>query len=187
MRAPSRWLGFLCFERGALLWIPSLWLASALVLFAILQAAAERAFYNHAQDLKVALGPLELGTLSVPEAAAFETGLRQGLAAQRELTLLGAAPVRARAEAVLGTPLPSDARRWIRATRNLNVSYFVTASARPNASTVQGMAELWRVADERRLHAVAARAAGAAGLGRALADSLGAVLFSPRNEPVAGR
>lgn len=187
MRTPTRWLRFLCFERGALLWVPSLWLASALVLFAILQAAAERAFYNHAQDLKVALGPLELGTLSVPEAAAFERGLRQGLAAQRELTLLGADPVLERAAAVLGSPLPSDARRWMRATRNLNVSYFVTASASPDGRQVQGLAELWRVADERRLHAVAARSDGAAGLGRALADSLGTVLFSPRIEPVAGR
>lgn len=184
----ERWLlRLLCYERGAVLWLPSLWLAMAAVLFGILQAPAERTFFNHTRDLKVALGPLDLEAAPAAAAQAFEAGLRAGLAAQRELTLVAAAPVRQRAEAVLGVPLPPDPRRWMRATRNLNVSYFVTAQLRNEGDGWQASAEVWQVAEETRLRTFTAHAHTAETLGRGLADSVGAALFTPRADPLARR
>ncbi len=183
----SRWLRVLCFERGVVLWLPGLWVAAGLVFFAIRQAAAERTLFNHTRDLRIAVGPLDLVAAPVGAARAFEVGLRDGLASQRELTLVTAERVRSRAEAVLGTPLPSDPRRWMRATRNLNLSNYVTASLAPSAQDFLGRVEVWQVADERRLHTFEARTAEAENLGRALADSVSTVLFSPRAEPIAGR
>lgn len=185
--AHARWLRLLCFERGVVLWLPGLWAAAALVSFAILQATKEPNQFNHTRDLRVAVGPLDVAAAPADAARAFETGLRGGLAAQRELTLVADERVRARAEAVLGKPLPADPRRWMRATRNLNLSNFVTASLAPSAGDLHAKVEVWQVADERRIHAFEARTAAAADLGRALADSVSAVLFSPRIEPIAGR
>ena len=184
----KRWLlRLLCFERGALLWVPGLWAAAAVVLFGILQAPAERTFFNHTRDLKVALGPLDVAAVPAAAGEAFEAGLRRGLEAQREITLVAASPVRQRAEAVLGAPLPSDPRRWMRATRNLNLTYFVTARLEPAAGGWQASAEVWQVAEETRLRAFAASATAAESLGRSLADSVSTAFFSPRSDPMARR
>ncbi len=184
----GRWLQFLSLGRGAPLWLPSLWAAAALVFFGILQAASQRSFSNHTRALRVAVGPLSVeGGVPAAELADFETGLRRGLAAQRELTLVEPQQLQERVAAVCGRPLPSEPWRWMRATRNLNVSYFVSARFAGGVGSCLARVELWDVADEGSLAAFDAVAAAPEALGLALADSLRGALFRPREARSAWR
>jgi hypothetical protein len=185
----GRWLHVLSLERGALLWLPSLAAAAALVLFGILQAASQRGLDNHTRELRIAVGPLG-AEAAVPAArrADFEAGLRRGLGSKRELVLVGAEALEARVAAVFGQPLPSEPRRWMRATRSLNVSYFVTASLAVAAGGLcTAQVELWQVADETSVAVFDAGAAAPADLGSSLADSVHGALFRPRGAVTAQR
>ncbi|UCE03858.1 MAG: hypothetical protein JSW67_06640 [Candidatus Latescibacterota bacterium] len=175
-----RLLALISFERGALLWVPALWLAAAALLFAILQATSEEALYNHARELRVAIGPLRGTGLSASAREEFAAGLRAGLAAQRELTLVAEESVQRRLRAVLGAAAPPDPQRWMRATRNLNVRYWLHPVLMRAGLQFDGSLSVWEVAPEREVHSVRAVEKDLNRLGRVLADSIGVVLFRPR-------
>jgi hypothetical protein len=179
----SLWLRWLGAERGVLLWLPGLWLVAALVLFAIVQASEERTFYNHTRDLRMALGPLDLAAVGAGDGVAFTAALRQGLAAERELTLVADDVVRGRVRQLLGAPLPEDPRRWMRATRSLNLSVYLTARLLQDGEELHASARLWSVGDEAEIARFSTRQGSAASLGRALADSVSSALFSPQAAP----
>ena len=182
-----RFLWFLSLENGALLCLPALLVASALVLFAIRQASSERALFNHARELRVALGPVRVADAPAAEAAAFESGLLRGLRAQRELTLVDPERVRARLRAVLGADDATDARSWMRGTRSLNVLYCLAAELESEPRGWSARLEVWDVASEQRVHALRARGQAAEPLGRALADSVSVALFRPAGATQAAR
>jgi hypothetical protein len=164
-------------ERGAVLWIPSLLLAAAAVLFAIRLAPGTP--FNQSRDLRVALGPVQGSGATAAARREFETGLRQGLAAQRELVLMDAELVRARLRATLGTPAPPEPLAWMRSTRALNVRYYVTGALEPRPVGFAARVQVWNVASERTLCTLDATAAAPEPLGRSLADSVGVALFRP--------
>jgi hypothetical protein len=186
-RIPSFWLRLLHAERGALLWVPALWAAAAVVLFGMVQSSMERTFYNHTRDLRLALGPLDLQTERHADGQAFTMALRQGLAEKRELTLVGDDVVQRRVAALLGAPLPAEPQRWMRATRNLNVSVYLTARLREADGLLQASVALWNVGSEAQFARFAASGKAAPSLGRALADSVGQALFSPQTALHASR
>jgi hypothetical protein len=164
-------------ERGAVLWIPSLLLAAAAVLFAIRLAPGTP--FNQSRDLRVALGPVQAAGATAAARREFETGLRQGLAAQRELVLMDAELVRARLRAALGTPVPPEPLAWMRSTRALNVRFYVTGALEPRPVGFAARVQVWNVASERTLCTLVATAAAPEPLGRSLADSVGVALFRP--------
>ncbi len=174
-----RVLQLLAFEHGALLCLPAVLVAAALVLFALRQAASEGALFNHARELRVAVGPARVAETARGAAEAFESGLVRGLRAQRELVLVEPARVRARLEAVLGGEPPEDARTWMRSTRSLNVLYCLAPVLEADARGWNARLDVWDVAREERVHTLRARAAEAGTLGRALADSVSSALFRP--------
>lgn len=176
----SRLLQVVGFENGALFWMPSVLLAAALVLFAVRQAPSERNLFNLARELRIALGPVRTDAGARPGVAAFESGLQSGLRAQRELTLVDPERLRARLGAVIGGEIPADPRGWMRGTRGMNVLYCLSAWLETRPPGWGARLEVWEVASERRVHTLNAEAASAESLGRALADSLAAALFSPR-------
>ena len=186
-QARPLWLRFLHAERGALLWVPALWAAAALVLFGMVQSSKERTFYNHTLDLRLALGPLDLQTADAAESQAFTYALRRGLAAQRELTLVGDEVIRRRVESLLGAPLPKEPQRWMRATRNLNVSVYLTASLDDTKGRLLASVALWHVGSEQEFARFSAAGETALSLGLALADSVGQALFSPQRSLHAAR
>jgi hypothetical protein len=175
-----RFLALISFERGAVLWVPAVWLAAAALLFAILQATSEQALFNHARELRVAIGPLRVTDISDSGREEFAAGLRAGLAAQRELTLVGDKSVQRRLHAVLGPAAPPDPQRWMRATRNLNVRYWLHPILVRAGLRFDGSLSVWEVAPEREVHTVRAVETNLNRLGRVLADSVGVVLFRPR-------
>lgn len=181
------WLRLVTAERGAILWIAGLWAAGALVLFAMVQASRDCTFYNYTRELRVAVGPVELQSASPDDAHEFTMGLRQGLAAQRELTLVGDEVIRRRVEALLGKPAPDDLQHWMRATRNLNVSVYVSADLQGAAGGLRASVSLWRVANEVQLAHFSAVDGTPHALGRALADSLRQVFFMPQTGLQASR
>lgn len=183
----TRWLQYLSLGRGAPLWLPSLWAAAALVLFGILQAASQRGFDNQTRELRVALGPFSSPGVPTPILAQFEDGLRRGLTAQRELSLLPPERLHERVAAVCGLPLPGEPWRWMRATRNLNVSYFVSARFTREHDLWAAQVEIWHVADESTWAAFDAVGSAPGALGRAVADSVQRALFRPRPATTASR
>ena len=183
----SRLLEPLALEKGALFWIPSILVAAALVLFGIRQAPSERTLFNHARDLRVALGPVDATGSSLEAVRAFETGLARGLRAQRELTLVDPARVRARLVAVLDGDVPPDPRSWMRGTRSLNVLYCLAAQLQADSQGWKARLDVWEVASEQRVHSLTASARGTEELGRALADSVSVALFTPQRSSQAAR
>lgn len=174
-----RALQILGFEHGMVLWLPSVLVAAALVLFAIRQAPAGHNLFNQAGELRVAVGPVVAADDARDGIRAFEAGLARGLRAQRELTLVDAEHVRARLLRVLGDATPSDPQRWLRGSRSLNLLYAIAAHLERDADFWQARVEVWDVSSERPVHDVEARAPHPEALGIALADSIGIRLFQP--------
>ncbi|MFQ5599179.1 MAG: hypothetical protein ACE5G2_01355 [Candidatus Krumholzibacteriia bacterium] len=174
-------------ERGALLWGPSVLVAAYLVLFGIHQAPAELSLFNLTRDLRVAIGPLQAHGVDTAQADAFRRGLRRGLSRQRELSLVDSERMAARLEAVLGQPAPRDPQSWIRATRNLNVRFYLTGELQSRAGHVEARLEVWEVSRERAVCTIGARHAEPLQLGLALADSIGVTLFRPQLLSAAAR
>ena len=175
--AREKLLALVFAERGAVLWIPSLLLAAAAVLFAIRLAPGTP--FNQSRDLRIALGPVQAHGASAADRSEFETGLRQGLASQRELVLMDPEVVRARLRATLGTPAPVEPQAWMRSTRTLNVRFYLTGNLELLPAGFRASVQVWSVANERTLCTLDAAAAAPEPLGRALADSVGATLFRP--------
>jgi hypothetical protein len=168
------------FERGAVLWVPSLLAASYLVLFGIRQAPLGFSLFHYSTGLRIVLGPLRPGVASQADLAEFVSGLRQGLALHGELSIVDPAAVARRLTAVHGDPNPSDPRQWIRASRDLNARLYLAGEVAGGPGDVRGRLVAWEARDERPVLVVQARAADSEALGLALADSLSAGIFSPR-------
>jgi hypothetical protein len=167
-------------ENGAFFWLPSVLAAAALVLFAVRQAPSDHNLFNHARELRVALGPVRVAEQARAAAGAFESGLERGLRAQRELTLVDPERLRARLGALLGREAPADPRRWLRGTRGMNVLYCLAAQLESRPRGWGARLEVWEVASEQRVHTLSAEASSAESLGRILADSVAVALFSPQ-------
>ncbi len=187
--APVRplWLRLLHAERGVLLWLPALWAAAALVLFGIVQAGTERSHYNHTLDLRLALGPVDWTAADADRGQAFAAALRQALVAQRELTLVQDEVIRRRVESLLGVPPPEEPRLWMRATRNLNVSVYLTARLWDVEDRLHASVALWSVGTEEEFARFSTGGEGAPFLAQALADSVGRALFTPQGRQHAAR
>jgi len=140
--------------------LPSIVVAAALMLFGIRQAPSDRTLFNHARDVRIALGPICATGSSRHACEAFADGLLRGLREQRELTLVDPQRVRARLRAVLGSEAPLDPRSWMRGTRSLNVLYCLAGDLDAHGSAWSGRVDVWEVASEARLHALRAEAAG---------------------------
>jgi hypothetical protein len=68
----------------------------------------------------------------------------------------------------------------MRATRNLNVRYWLHPILVRAGLRFDGSLSVWEVAPEREVHTVRAVETNLNRLGRVLADSVGVVLFRPR-------
>ena len=168
------------FERGAVLWVPSLLAAAYLVLFGIRQAPLGFSLFHYSTGVRIVLGPLRPGSASSAEFTGFLGGLRQGLGRHGGLALVDAAAVTHRLNAVQGDPNPDDPRQWIRASRDLNARLYVAGELAGGGDDLRGRLVAWQARDERPVLVVQSHAAGSEALGLALADSLSAGIFNPR-------
>ena len=168
------------FERGAVLWVPSLLAAAYLVLFGIRQAPLGFSLFHYSTGVRIVLGPLRPGSASATDFAGFLAGLRQGLGRHGELAIVDAAAVTRRLAAVHGDPDPDDPRQWIRASRDLNARLYLAGELTGSPGDLRGRLVAWQARDERPVLVVQSHAAGSEALGLALADSLSAGIFNPR-------
>ena len=164
-------------EHGAVVWLPGVLVAAAVVLFAIHQAPAELTLYTQSRATRVVVGPLD-----GPMVAEFARGLRQSLEPHREFTVVGAEVVQACLQSTIGdlaalSPGPSPSLAWIRATRGLKAQFYVGGELQRHGDEVTGVVEVWEASRERVLHRFAASHRNPVALGSILGDSVVARLF----------
>ena len=126
-------------EHAAVVWLPGVLLAAAIVLFAIHQAPAELTLYTQSRATRVVVGPLR-----GPVVAEFARGLRQSLEPHREFTVVGAEVVQACLHDALGdlgdlVAEPSASLAWIRATRGLKAQFYIAGELQLHGDAVTGV------------------------------------------------
>ncbi len=91
-RRPRSWsrtlLEVLGWERGAVLWVPSLLAAAYLVLFGIRQAPLGFSLFHYSTGLRIVLGPMHPGSATDSDRAGFVAGLRRGLGRRGSIDLV---------------------------------------------------------------------------------------------------
>ena len=169
-------LQVVCFERGAVLWIPCLLAATYLVLFAI-HLTPNLRFFNRMTALRVLVGPWSCDAGEETQRGLLLGALRRGLEPHAEFALVDSTRV---ARWLVERPA-ADAQDFLQVTRALNAQICLTGEL-ATAGTLEASARLeaWDPRGKRRLLRVEVRGAGPEQLGRALAESLAAAVFRPR-------
>ena len=168
-------------EYGALLWVPSVLAAAAVLLWALQIVPSESARYTESADFLVVLGPVA-GLAEEPATVVeFRRALRAHLELQREFHLIDDAALQKRLHAVHGGSLPTDPLDWIRASRNFKARFYLTGEiSRLADGDLVTQFVVWEAATEQALDTVEGRAATPNGAATQVANALGVTLFSPQ-------
>jgi len=183
----ARTVRLLLLERGALLWMTAIVSAALFLLWAMRVVPSPSARYTEARELLLILGPLDSPATEPLLGDAVRVALRDALQNQREFALVPESAVQRRVQA-LRPGAHEDALSWIRATRSLKARYYLTGQVeRMPQGALQVRLGVWETARELSRDAVNVQAATPQSLARALADTLGVVLFEPSLQQNAQR
>lgn len=160
-------------ERGALLWIPGLLVASYLLFFAVRVAPTGLSMFTRTTGLRIAIGPCT-GGATVGERAAFVGALRRGLAPRGDVVVVDSLRV-ARALGPLG-PSPDEAG-ILRALRPLNPHLGLVLALESVDGGFAGALVAWDVHEQSRRLRLEARGATPEEVGRTLAADLHGLVF----------
>jgi len=184
-RSVAHWLRFASGERGALLWIPGLLAGTALILYGIQQAPRGTSLFTRTTATRVMLGPWDAPAGAAGERAALLAALRRGLERQGTLAVVDSARVARRLlEAGPGAAPGSEGFR--RAVQALNPHLAIWGQVESDGERWRGRLEALDVHAGVISFACDASGPNGAAVGAALADSVRARLFTPRNEPQPG-
>ena len=173
-------------ERGALLWVPAMLLATSVALFAARVAPSGVSLFTHTTSLRIAIGPCTGEGTTPAERAAFVSALRRSLASRGDVSVVDSMKV----ARMLGSGATVDSglatAEYLRALRPLGPHLALQAELRRTHGLLGARVEAWDLHEPRSVLEVRAQANAPDALGHAVACSLGSAFSEPRHAP-AGR